>query len=187
MNGVKRNKLSFSQSLFFFITLRTPTNDVSRIRAERKKEGASAKHKPDTQRTKALLDSISNVFDTLIPAISQASTADPDYLTHKTWDLMKAYIPDMILAYLSVLQAASWFLNKDPAIKAMEVAVVVADKGNEWVQRCLLETGRMSEVLECLAAVSKCMLKLTEGGKEKGNKKRGGKGETLRLWDLGAR
>lgn len=186
MNGVKRNKLSFSQSLFF-ITLRTPTNSVSRIRAERKKEGASAKHKPDTQRTKALLDSISNVFDTLIPAISQASTADPDYLTHKTWDLMKAYIPDMILAYLSVLQAASWFLNKDPAIKAMEVAVVVADKGNEWVQRCLLETGRMSEVLECLAAVSKCMLKLTEGGKEKGNKKRGGKGETLRLWDLGAR
>ncbi|KAH8640195.1 hypothetical protein IG631_03136 [Alternaria alternata] len=173
--------------LVLFREWREEEQTLIQIRAERKKEGASAKHKPDTQRTKALLDSISNVFDTLIPAISQASAADPDYLTHKTRDLMKAYIPDMILAYLSVLQAASWFLNKDPAIKAMEVAVVVADKGNEWVQRCLLETGRMSEVLECLAAVSKCMLKLTEGGKEKGNKKRGGKGETLRLWDLGAR
>ncbi|KAI4690057.1 uncharacterized protein J4E84_004238 [Alternaria hordeiaustralica] len=173
--------------LVLFREWREEEQTLIQIRAERKKDGASAKHKPDTQRTKALLDSISNVFDTLIPAISDASAADPEYLTSKTWELMKAYIPDMILAYLSVLQAAAWFLNKDPAIKAMEVAVVVADRSNEWVQRCLLETGRMSEVLECLAAVSKCMLKLTEGGKEKGNKKRGGKGETLRLWDLGAR
>ncbi|KAI4623811.1 hypothetical protein J4E80_003623 [Alternaria sp. BMP 0032] len=173
--------------LVLFREWREEEQTLIQIRAERKKDGASAKHKPDIQRTRALLDSISNVFDTLIPAISDASAADPEYLTSKTWELMKAYIPDMILAYLSVLQAAAWFLNKDPAIKAMEVAVVVADRSNEWVQRCLLETGRMSEVLECLAAVSKCMLKLTEGGKEKGNKKRGGKGETLRLWDLGAR
>ncbi|KAI4650803.1 hypothetical protein J4E93_003160 [Alternaria ventricosa] len=173
--------------LVLFREWREEEQTLIQIRAERKKDGASAKHKPDTQRTKALLDSISNVFDTLIPAISDASAADPEYLTDKTWELIKAYIPDMILAYLSVLQAAAWFLNKDPAIKAMEVAVVVADRSNEWVQRCLLETGRMSEVLECLAAVSKCMLKLTEGGKEKGIKKRGGKGETLRLWDLGAR
>ncbi|KAH6882702.1 107-domain-containing protein [Alternaria rosae] len=173
--------------LVLFREWREEEQTLIQIRAERKKDGASAKHKPDTQRTKALLDSISNVFDTLIPAISDASAADPEYLTSKTWELMKAYVPDIILAYLSVLQAAAWFLNKDPAIKAMEVAVVVADRSNEWVQRCLLETGRMSEVLECLAAVSKCMLKLTEGGKEKGNKKRGGKGETLRLWDLGAR
>lgn len=162
-------------------------NKICRIRADRQKENGGAKLKPDTQNTKALLDSISTIFDTLLPSVSTSAAVDPDYLTEQTWDLLKAYIPDMILAYLSVLQSASWFLNKDPAIKAMEVAVAIADKSNEWVQRCLLETGRMSEVLECLANVSKCMLKLTEGGKEKGNKKRGGKGETLRIWDLGAR
>ena len=165
----------------------TLANRRCRIRAERQKEPSAAKAKPDTQHTKALLDSITTIFDALLPSISLSSAADPEYLTEQTWDLFKAYIPDMILAYLSVLQSASWFLNKDPAIKAMEVAVAIADKSNEWVQRCLLETGRMSEVLECLAGVSKCMLKLTEGGKEKGNKKRGGKGETLRIWDLGAR
>lgn len=165
----------------------TPANEQLRIRADRQKETTGAKAKPDTQHTKALLDSISTIFDTLLPSISLYSAADPHYLTEQTWDLLKAYIPDMVLAYLSVLQSASWFLNKDPAIKAMEVAVVIADKSNEWLQHCLLETGRMSEVLECLAGVSKCMLKLTEGGKEKGNKKRGGKGETLRIWDLGAR
>jgi nuclear pore complex protein Nup107 len=94
----------------------------------------------------------------------------------------------MILAYLSVLQSASWFLNKEPAVKAMEVAVLVADGDNEWVQKCLLETGRMSEVVDCLAQVSRAMLKLGAGSsKDAMAKKRGGKGETLRLWDLGAR
>lgn len=160
---------------------------IHRFRRDLQKDGTAAKPKPDTQHTKELLDSITSIFDTLLPSISASVADDPHYLTEETWDLMKAYIPDMILAYLSVLQSACWFLNKDLAIKAMEVAVVVADKGNEWVQKCLLETGRMSEVLECLAHVSHCMLKLNESGKEKGSKKRGGKGETLRLWDLGAR
>ncbi|EMD95802.1 hypothetical protein COCC4DRAFT_183608 [Bipolaris maydis ATCC 48331] len=173
--------------LILFREWREEEQALIQIRADRQKETTGAKAKPDTQHTKALLDSISTIFDTLLPSISLYSTADSHYLTEQTWDLLKAYIPDIILAYLSVLQSASWFLNKDPAIKAMEVAVVIADKSNEWLQRCLLETGRMSEVLECLAGVSKCMLKLTEGGKEKGNKKRGGKGETLRIWDLGAR
>ncbi|KNG47127.1 nuclear pore complex protein nup107 [Stemphylium lycopersici] len=173
--------------LALFREWRDEEQALIQIRADRQKESGAAKPKPDTQHTKALLDSISSIFDALLPSISSSCAADPHYLTEQTWDLLKAYIPDMILAYLSVLQSASWFLNKDPAIKAMEVAVAVADKGNEWVQRCLLETGRMSEVLECLAGVSKCMLKLTEGGKEKGNRKRGGKGETLRIWDLGAR
>jgi nuclear pore complex protein Nup107 len=100
---------------------------------------------------------------------------------------MKAYIPDVVLAYLSVLQSASYFLQKDPAIQAMEVAVMVADEQNEWVQRVLLETGRMSELVDALAGVSKAMLRLGEGAKEKPVKKRGGKGETMRLWNLGAR
>lgn len=160
---------------------------MHRFRRDLQKEATAAKSKPDTQHTKEVLDSITSIFDTLLPSISASIASDPHYLTEQTWELMKAYVPDIILAYLSVLQSASWFLNKDPAIKAMEVAVVVADKGNEWVQKILLETGRMSEVLECLARVSHCMLKLNESGKEKGNKKRGGKGETLRLWDLGAR
>jgi len=173
--------------LVLFREWRDEEEALIQFRRDLQKDATAAKPKPDTQHTKELLDSIMSIFDTLLPSISASIADDPHYLTEETWDLMKAYIPDIVLAYLSVLQSACWFLNKDLAIKAMEVAVVVADKGNEWVQRCLLETGRMSEVLECLAHVSHCMLKLNESGKEKGSKKRGGKGETLRLWDLGAR
>ena len=104
------------------------------------------------------------------------------------WNLKKAYIPDIVLAYLSVLQSGSYFLQRDPAVQAMEVAVLVADEQNEWLQRIFLETGRMSELVDCLACVSKAMLRLTEGSEKKADKKkRGSKGETLRIWDLAAR
>ncbi|CAA9964809.1 nuclear pore complex protein [Pyrenophora teres f. maculata] len=173
--------------LVLFREWREEEEALIQFRRDILKEPTAAKSKPDTQHTKQVLDSITSIFDALIPSISASVASDPHYLTEQTWDLMKAYVPDMIIAYLSVLQSASWFLNKDPAIKAMEVAIVVADKGNEWVQKILLETGRMSDVLERLARVSHCMLRLNESGKDKASKKRGGKGETLRLWDLGAR
>ncbi len=94
-------------------------------------------------------------------------------------------MPDIVLAYLSVLQSGSYFLQRDPAIQAMEVAVMVADEQNEWLQRIFLETGRMSELVDCLACVSKAMLRLTEGGVRRRWRRRSGevKGETLE--DLG--
>lgn len=58
---------------------------------------------------------------------------------------------------------------------------MVANEQNDWVQRALLEAGRMSELVDTLACVSKVMLRLGEGAKEKSAKKRGGKGETVRL------
>ena len=170
---------SFSQN--------TSANIFVRLRQDRQKDAAALKQKPDTHRTRQIYESISTMFDNLIPAISEHAAADPNYLTKETWELMKAYIPEIIIAYLSVLQSASWFLNKEPSVKAMEVAVLVADAENKWVQACLLETGRMSEVVDCLAQVSRAMLRLQAGSKDALAKKRGGKGETLRLWDLGAR
>lgn len=69
----------------------------------------------------------------------------------------------------------------------MEIATLVADPNSEWLQDLFLKTGRMSELVDTLAQVSKAMLHLNEhDGKRKETKKRGGKGETLRIWDLNA-
>lgn len=69
----------------------------------------------------------------------------------------------------------------------MELANVVADPANAWLQTLLLQTGRMSEVVRGLAEVSRAMLSLNEfGGAKKEGRKRGGRGETLRVWDLNA-
>lgn len=158
-----------------------------RIRNERAKDPNAPKTKPNTQRTKELLDTIESIFNTLINSISESfhtGVRDSD----DSWDLKKAYIPDIVLAYLSVLQTASYFLQRESANKAMEVAVQVADADHKWLQNIFLQTGRMSELVDCLANVSKATLRLTEHEPKKmEKKKRGSKGETLRIWDLGVR
>jgi nuclear pore complex protein Nup107 len=123
------------------------------------------------------------VFDGLIPSLGGSHVVD----TPDSVNLKRAYVPEIIIAYLSVLQTASFLLHRETAIKAMEIANVVADPDNEWLQDLFLKTGRMSELVQTLAKVSQAMLNLNEfEGKKKESKKRGSKGETLRIWDLSA-
>lgn len=102
------------------------------------------------------------------------------------WLLFKAYYPELVIAYLSVLQSGAFFIHRDSAVKAMDVATIVADEDRSWLQRAFIRTGRMSELVDALARVSKAMLRLGEhgDGKVKSGKKRGGTGETLRIWDI---
>jgi nuclear pore complex protein Nup107 len=141
---------------------------------------------------KDLLESIELVFTSLISAISSNMQLHPNSETLDSWNLKRAYIPEIVLAYICVLQTAAFFLQRDSAVssavKAMEIANLVADQENEWLQRVFLETGRMSELVDALAAVSKAMLRLNEHDPKKSvAKKRGSKGETLRIWDLNAK
>jgi nuclear pore complex protein Nup107 len=142
--------------------------------------------------TKDLLESIELVFNSLMSAISTMAQADPEPEWLDSWKLKCAYIPEIVLAYLAVLQTATFFLQRDSAVssavKAMEIANLVADKENEWLQKVFLQTGRMSDLVDALAMVSKAMLRLNEHEPKKSvTKKRGSKGETLRIWDLNAR
>lgn len=132
-----------------------------------------------TKRAKDLFNTIGATFAAIIDPL-MAPTLIGVYYT---------YYPDILLAYLSVLQSGSFFLHRDSATKAMDLATLVADQEREWLQNILLEQGRMKELVTALAHVSKAMLRLGEhdSGKAKGGKKRGGKGEALRIWDLNVR
>jgi nuclear pore complex protein Nup107 len=141
---------------------------------------------------KDVLDSIELVFSSLISAITAAKHANPGGENPQSWNVKCAYIPEIVLAYLSVLQTAAFFLQRDSAVssavKAMEIANLVADEENEWLQKVFLKTGRMSQLVDALAMVSKAMLRLNEHEpKKSATKKRGSKGETLRIWDLNAK
>ncbi|KAF2188105.1 nuclear pore complex protein-like protein Nup107 [Zopfia rhizophila CBS 207.26] len=105
---------------------------------------------------------------------------------YKEFDSLKcAYIPELTLSYISVVQACSCFLNRETAVKAMEVANQVADEVNWDLKDTFLKTGRMEELVDMLANVGRGMLALGEvGDKKKTSKKRGWKGESLRIWDL---
>lgn len=142
--------------------------------------------KPNTKRIKELLDTIQALFNALMTSLGEeASTEVAD--TEDMGDVKRAYVPEIVLGYLSILQTASYFIHRDCAIKAMEIATLVADEDNEWLQKLFLQSGRMSELVDTLALVSRSMLKLSEHEGKKGPvKKRGSKGETLRIWDLNA-
>ncbi|KAH6613974.1 107-domain-containing protein [Boeremia exigua] len=155
-------------------TLRSPELTICSQRAQ---------PKVNTKPIKELLENITAVFDSLIPSLADSHTADtPDIL-----DLKRAYIPEIVITYLSILQTSSFLLHRETAIKAMEMANLVASPDNEWLQELFLRTGRMSELVQTFAKVSQAMLNLNEyDGKKKETKKRGSKGETLRIWDLNA-
>ncbi|KAF2800065.1 nuclear pore complex protein-like protein Nup107 [Melanomma pulvis-pyrius CBS 109.77] len=105
------------------------------------------------------------------------------------WKIRKAYFPEVIIAYISVTQAAAFFVHRDHAAKAMDIATIVADEDKEWLQRLFLETGRMSELVDTLAQVGRAMVRIGDLGDAKKipTKKRGNRGETLRIWDLNTR
>jgi nuclear pore complex protein Nup107 len=155
-------------------------------------DGNTTKQKADTGHLKDLLETIEAIFTSLITSISESTHLHPKAETEDSWNLKCAYIPEIVLAYLSVLQTAAFFWQRDSgvssAVKAMEIANLVADENNEWLQKVFLDTGRMSELVDALAQVSKAMLRLNEHEpKKSGTKKRGSKGETLRIWDLNAK
>jgi nuclear pore complex protein Nup107 len=103
------------------------------------------------------------------------------------WKVYKAYVPELIIAYLSVLQSGAFYIHRDNVTKAMDIATIVADEEKVWLQQVFMQTGRMKELVSTLARVSKAMLKLGEFGDGKKTKgKRGSKGETLRIWDPNA-
>jgi len=167
-----------------------------RFRAERMnkaQDGEAQKTKVDMSHLRELLETMEAVFHTLISSMTATTDeispeSDPTHL----WELKCAYIPEIVLAYISVLHTAASFLKRDAAavfaIKAMEIANLVADDEHAWLQAVFVETKRMRELVDALAQVSKTMLRLSEVEPKKSVvKKRGSKGETLRIWDLNAR
>ncbi|KAI9819863.1 MAG: Nucleoporin nup84 [Pycnora praestabilis] len=96
------------------------------------------------------------------------------------------YLPEVILAYNSVLHGAGHFLSRDNLLHCMSLATRIAVEGSDLAE-CFTATGRMSELVDAFAMSSKAILRANEkaGGKISKRKKRAGNGETLELWQIG--
>ncbi|KAF2658756.1 nuclear pore complex protein-like protein Nup107 [Lophiostoma macrostomum CBS 122681] len=136
---------------------------------------------------KDLFDSIeSNLYPLLASFL-----ANPDAQNHEDAARIRhLYIPEIVLAFICVVQSMSQFGTRDTSTKAMDLATLIADEDNSWLQNVFMETGRMTELVDMLALTSRKMLQMVEdGGKPRsiGGKKRGNRGETNRIWDLNVR
>ncbi|CZT05067.1 related to Nuclear pore complex protein Nup107 [Rhynchosporium agropyri] len=74
--------------------------------------------------------------------------------------LREAYLPETILAYISVLQIGGTTLTRDLLMECMELSAVIAGDDSD-VLEVFRNTGRMQELVEAFAMVSKDLLVIT--------------------------
>lgn len=100
-------------------------------------------------------------------------------------NIRMAYLPEVVLAYLAVLDFSSRCLSRDLLLKGMDLAALIAAEDSD-LATCFMEAGRMNELVDSFACMSKAMIQAEERGAKnvKGKKKRNG--ETLGIWTVRA-
>ncbi|KAF2198274.1 hypothetical protein GQ43DRAFT_169155 [Delitschia confertaspora ATCC 74209] len=200
-----------SQSYHDLEKLCTLIELFSKWRAEEDKliQMKATNAKPSTKNVRELFEAIDMLTESLLSGLLQVSSdggipfneidsvqaEDPahaavmarEHLEFST--LIHAYIPEIVLAYISVAQACSFFATRETAVKAMEMANTIAEENRKWLRTVFKRDGRMKELVEMLARASLGMVRLSEiePGKAAGVKRRGSKGETVRIWDVNVR
>ena len=106
-------------------------------------------------------------------------------IDHEARDLQAirvAYLPEVVLAYNSVLYYGGHNISRDMLLKCLDLAAIVAAEDSE-VAECFIDAGRMSELVDAMAVVSKSILRAQEQGKKLAKSKRLD-GQTLAIWNL---
>ncbi|GAP93489.2 putative nuclear pore complex protein nup107 protein [Rosellinia necatrix] len=91
--------------------------------------------------------------------------------------LRDAYLPEMIIGYVSVLHFAGTSLSRDNLLECMELASIIARKDAD-VAAVLMKAGRMKEIVEGFANCSKALA-------ISGNDKKGLGGSSKKLREMG--
>ena len=88
-----------------------------------------------------------------------------------------ACLPEIIIAYNSILNFSSYFAGREILKRSMDLAALVAEENSE-VAACVVEVDRMPELMDSFAVVAKSMI-LAEA-RRPGDK--GKDGKTLGIW-----
>ena len=95
----------------------------------------------------------------------------------------REYIPEMVIAYNTVLHSAGSLVSRKHLLQSMDLSVTVANDQN-GLSKCIMEAGRMGELVTSFAQSGKAMLILKAEGKPwRPLKDREGK--DLGIWEIG--
>ncbi|KAI4257137.1 MAG: hypothetical protein LQ352_001777 [Teloschistes flavicans] len=90
--------------------------------------------------------------------------------------IRNACLPEVILAYITVLNYSAHYISREYLLKALDVGAAIATKDSD-LARCFVATHRMPELMDLLAIISTNMLVAEEFGR--GNKRVSAK---MALW-----
>lgn len=96
------------------------------------------------------------------------------------------YVPEVVVAYNTVLHAAGNLITRDALLESMDLSVAIASTDGEGngLAECFQRSGRLRELVSSFALTSKVMLVLKAEGKPwKARKDREGK--ALGIWEIG--
>ncbi|KAI9750668.1 MAG: hypothetical protein M4579_006364 [Chaenotheca gracillima] len=101
--------------------------------------------------------------------------------------IRERYLPELVLAYVSVIQLAGHVLSREILTQNLNLATIIAAEDSDLLP-CFQKSGRLPELVTALATTSKAILKAGEeksmgAAKTGGRMKRGG-GETLGIWNI---
>lgn len=104
--------------------------------------------------------------------------------------IRNTYIPEVVLAYITVLHAAGNLISRENLLDAMDLANFIAESRNDngdsnGLEECFVKAGRMRELMECFALTSKVMLVLKAEGRVWSLKKGDRVGRDLGMWESG--
>ncbi|KAL9015193.1 MAG: hypothetical protein Q9173_000185 [Seirophora scorigena] len=83
-------------------------------------------------------------------------------------EIRKACLPEVLLAYIIVLNSSAQYVSREYLLKSLEVGATVASRDSDLAP-CFVSAGRMPELVDALAFTSTTMLLANEHG---GGKKR---------------
>jgi len=131
------------------------------------------------------------VADALQPARASVQPLLKGWLTSSQRDqpqlalLREAYLPETVLAYISLLQFAGGILSRDFLMQCMELSADIAAEDSDLLE-LFQKTGRMQELVDAFALASKALLIMTseKKGTSSKSKKLRAKGWSQELWNI---
>ena len=96
-----------------------------------------------------------------------------------------ACLPEVLLAYNMILNFSSHYLSRDLLLKSMDLAALIAAE-ESGLAECFMAAGRMPELVDSFAFLSKTIIMADERGAKGGKSRKKRNGETLDLWTVRA-
>lgn len=108
------------------------------------------------------------------------STEEPQIVA-----IRESYLPEVVLACIVLLHEAGHQLSRDHFLQALDFSTLIAAESSD-VSELFLKKGRMKDLVEMLAQISKCLLLANEQRKDAAltTKKRRALGWSNKIWDV---
>lgn len=95
--------------------------------------------------------------------------------------LRNACLPEMMLAYTSVVEVSARYVSRELLLHSMDLAAMIAGDESD-IGSCFVNTGRMAELVTAFAFASQSIIRADEAPGGKGKSKRKLDGKSLEIW-----